>query len=56
VTDGRLRAVRDDHVAAFDPVIREDVLDHPLDPLARERLAVELEPAAVGLGFAQQLA
>ena len=56
MSDGRLRAVRDDHVAPLHLVVGEDVLDHALQPLAGERLAVDLEAGAVRLSAAQQLA
>ena len=54
--DRRLRPVRDDHLAALDLVIREDVFDHALQTLAGQRPAVDLEAGAVRLRAPQQLA
>ena len=56
MADGRLRPVRDDHVAPLDLVIGEDVLDGALEPLAGQRLAVDFEPGAVRLRTPQQVA
>ena len=52
----RLGAVGDDHVAALDVVVGEDVLDRTLDPFGRERPTVDLEAGAVRLGTPQQVA
>jgi hypothetical protein len=56
VADRGLRAVGDDHFAALDVMVSEDVLDRALDPLGRERLAVDLEAGTVRLGAPQQVA
>ena len=55
VADGGLRPMGDDHAARFDIVVGEDVLDRALEPLARQRLAVDLEPAVLARA-AQELA
>ena len=55
MSDGSLRAVRDDHLAALDVVIREHALDHALDPFGGQRLAVDLEACAVRLRAAKEL-
>ena len=50
MADRGLRAVRDDELLGGDPVCAEDPLDRELDPLARQRLAVEHErPVRVGV-------
>ena len=56
VADRCLRTMGDDHVAAFDVVIGEDVLDHALQPFAGQRIAVDLEAGTVRLRTPQQLA
>ena len=45
-------AVRDDHVAALDLVVGEDILDHALQPFAGQRRAVDFEAARRSAGRA----
>ena len=56
VADGALAAVRHDHLVGDGVVRGEDVADRVLDPLGRERLAVEREHVAARVGAAQHVA
>src|SRR5919206_395182 len=56
VADGGLRAVRDDRILRGDAVGAEDALHRDLEPLARERLALEAEDAVRAVGAPQQRA
>ena len=56
VADSALAAVGDDHLVGDAAVRREDVADLLLDPLDRERLAVEHEHVAARVGVPEQLA
>ena len=55
VTGRRLRAVRDHELLGRGAVLAERALDLELDPLARERLAVEDERAVAAVGAAQHV-
>ena len=56
MADGSLRAVRDDHLLRDCVVVAEDPAELALDPLARQRLAVEDEHVPAGVRAAQQVA